>query len=553
MSDSAFRNAFTPVDYDVWRALVESELRGASFDKLVSPTYEGIEVQPVYSQRDAQNLAALAPKPRDNAPRSGRDLRQEHAQPELAATNQALLEDIAGGVTSLGLRLDRAARAGLDPDDARAGNHVGVGGLMAYCVDDLDVALRGVDLSKTGIALDAGAASVPAVAGLVALWRRRGVKPAHSCFRADPLGALAREGELPYSITDGLARLAELAIWTARRVPGVTAVGVNTSPYHDAGASAVQELAYAMATGVEYLRAMTAAGLTVDEAARQIEFDFSLETQHFLAIAKLRAARLLWRQIIEACDGSATASAMRIHAHMGHRAIAKRDPKTNLLRNAACVFAAGLGGADSITSIPFDAALGLPAEQSRRLARNTALILQEESHLHRVFDPAGGSWFLERYTCEIAEQAWMRFQAIERHGGMARALDSGLIGAEVDATFAERSKNLASGKEGVVGVNEYVDVREEVADDPAFDLTELRRAAEGRIAQQRSAKPVNVSFYGKGDGFESLVDAALRGATIGELSQALHFEQGATRITPFPLRRLAEPFEREWAERLTLS
>lgn len=552
MSEARFKNAFPPVDYDAWRALVESELRGASFDKLVSSTYEGIEVQPVYAQRDARNLAA--PVPRDCAPGTTWNLRQAHEHRDLAATNHAVHDDLAGGVTSIGLRLDRAASAGFDPDDRKAVDHVGVSGLMAYSVDDLEEALHGVELSKVGIALDSGAAFLPAAAMLVALWRRRrGVTPAQSRFLADPLGVLAREGGLPYLIADGLRRMAGLAAWTARNAPNVTAVCVNASPYHDAGAAAVQELAIALATGVEYLRAMSVAGLSIDEAARQIEFAFSLETQHFLAIAKLRAARMLWRQVITACGGAATAGAMRIHAHMGARALAKRDPKTNLLRNAICVLAAALGGADSITSVPYDAALGLPSEPSRRLARNTALILQEESHLHRVVDPARGSWFLERYTRDIAEQAWKRFQAIERLGGMATALATGMIAAEVDVTFAERMKNLASGKEGIVGVNEYFDVREEVVEHPALDLTALRRAAMERIVQQRSAKNVDASFSKEGGDFGAMVDAASRGATIGQLARALGFNEGATRIAPFPLRRLAEPFELELNERLTLS
>jgi len=244
--------------------------------------------------------------------RAGWDLRQEHAHPDLGTTNQAILEDLQGGVTSLLLRLDAAARNGYDPDDPAATELAGRDGIMAYHVDDLDTALAGVHLDMVGVTLEAGAAFMPAAAALVALWRRRGVPSAQvrGAFNADPFAVLVRDGQLPMPVESALALMADLAVWTFANYPDVTAVRVGTAPYHHAGATAAQDIAFGMATAVEYLRAMTAAGMKVDAAAKQILFSFSLGTHHFLAIAKLRAARRLWARIVNASGGAVAAGAM---------------------------------------------------------------------------------------------------------------------------------------------------------------------------------------------------------------------------------------------------
>ncbi|HMF16074.1 MAG TPA: methylmalonyl-CoA mutase family protein, partial [Gemmataceae bacterium] len=250
------RDDFPAVAYDSWRLLAEADLEGAPFEqKLVTHTYEGIDIQPVYSARDwpGQNdpsgFPGLSPFVRDARPlgavQTGFDLRQEHAHPDLAITNQAILEDLQGGVTSLLLRLDSAARNGLDPDDPAASELSGRDGVMAYHVNDLDRALAGVDVNKIAVTLEAGGAFVPAAVMLVALWRRRGVplEQARGAFNADPLAVLARDGHLPVPAATAMAQMADLAAWTAANCPHVTAVRVGTAPYHHAGATAAQDLA----------------------------------------------------------------------------------------------------------------------------------------------------------------------------------------------------------------------------------------------------------------------------------------------------------------------
>jgi methylmalonyl-CoA mutase len=555
------RDDFPPVGYDEWRRLAEADLHGASFEqKLVTHTYEGIDILPVYTRRewasecDPFGFPGSAPFVRGARPlgavQTGWDLRQEHAHPDLTETNRAILDDLQGGVTSLLLRLDSAARSGLDPDAPAATELAGRDGLMAYHVDDLDAALAGVHLRMIGVTLEAGAAFLPAAALLAALWRRRGVEQPRGAFNADPLAVLARDGQLPMPAEESLNQMASLAAWTAKYLPQVTAVRVGTAPYHHAGATAAQDIAFGMATAVEYLRAITRAGLDVDTAASQILFSISVGTHHFLAIAKLRAARRLWSRVVEASGG--TPAAMRLHSRVSKRVLTMRDPYVNMLRNAAACYAAGLAGADAITSVPFDAAIGPPDAFSRRVARNTVLVLQEEAHLHRVIDPAGGSWYVDWLTDQLAEKAWAIFQQVERTGGMLGAIRSGWIAQQIDSAFAPRAKNLARRKEGITGVSEFPHVSEQPVVRPAPDQLALRttavlRLAKARrgdialariadiiIAQLRDASPIDPA---------SLVEAAEHGASLGQLAVALSFHALPTVIAPLAPHPFAEPFE----------
>lgn len=544
-ADFKLGDDFPPVSYDEWRALAEADLEGAPFEqKLVTHTYEGIDLQPVYTRRDhpgegdPEGFPGLAPFVRGSQPlgavQTGWDLRQEHAHPDLSVTNQAILEDLRGGVSSLLLRLDSAARNGLDPDDPAAAELAGRDGLMVYHVDDLDQILAGVHLHMVGVTLEAGAAFLPAAAMLIALWRRRGVAPeqARGAFNADPLAVLARDGQLPVSPESALYQMNGLASFTAANFPHVTAVRVGTAPYHHAGATAAQDLALGMATGVEYLRAMTAAGLEVDTAARQIMFSISVGTHHFLATAKLRAARRLWSRVIAACGGSPAAGAMRLHSRVSKRVLTARDPHVNLLRNTVACYAAALGGADAITSVPFDAPIGLPDDLGRRVARNTVIVLQEEAHLHRVIDPPGGSWYLDWLTEQLAEKAWGIFQEVERGGGMLQAIRSGWVAQQIDSAFAPRARNLARRKEGITGVSEFPDVGEKLVIRPAPDRAALREAAAQRVAGLRSQLPLLDIF-----------DSAGQGYTIGQLAHALGFHRDITIIPPLTPHPFAQPFE----------
>jgi len=547
------RDEFPSVDYDQWRALVEADLKGASFEeKLVTHTHEGILVQTIYAAKDfpdgsdPHGFPGLPPFVRGSRPHGAViDLRQEHAHPDLETTNQAILTDVAGGVTSLLLRLDAAACSGRDVDQGAVNSRAGKNGMLAYSVDDLDAALDEVQLDLVGVALESGAAFLPAAALLTALWQRRGIAPAQArgAFNADPLAVLAREGELPHAPEVTLSLLGDLAQWTSQHCSHVTAVGIDTSVYHHAGATAAQDLALGLATGVAYLRAMTSAGLDIDTATGQILLRMSLGTHHFLAIAKLRAARRLWWQVIEACGGSDSAGTPQIHARVSDRVLTRRDPYVNILRNSVSAFAACIGGADVVTSVPFDHVLGLPDELSRRVARNTVLILQEEAHLQRVIDPAGGSWFLETITDQLAREAWSIFQEVERQGGMLATLQSGWVGRQIDSAYGPRAKDIACRKQGITGVSEFPNLAEQPVSHSPLDIDALRAAASSRVQRARQESEPQLALASAESKTAAAAEAAAAGATLGLLATALVFHASGVQIQPLKARSFAEPFE----------
>ncbi|MFJ2912637.1 methylmalonyl-CoA mutase small subunit [Streptomyces sp. NPDC087228] len=436
--------------HEQWQSLVEGVLRksgkdvaGPAAEEALSTTVEdGLITRPLYTSRDSAPDAGypgFAPftrggKAEGNAA-GGWDVRQRHALPDAACLNEAVLADLENGVTSLWLT---------------------VGGPGGVPVTALAAALDGVYLDLAPVVLDAGGELDAAAAELLRLYAERGVdaQAARGNLGADPLGQAARSGD-----KSDPAAAVHWAERCAREYPGLRALTVDALPYHEAGGSAAEELGASLATGVAYLRALTEAGLTVEEACGQMEFRYAATADQFLTIAKLRAARRLWARVAEVC-GAAGAGAQRQHAVTSSVMMTRRDPWVNMLRTTLACLGAGVGGAGSVTVLPFDHALGLPDAFARRIARNTSTILLEESHLARVIDPAGGSWYVERLTAELADAAWAFFQEIERSGGQAAALRSGMIGERLAATWAARGKDLARRKEPVTGVSEFPQLAE---------------------------------------------------------------------------------------------
>ncbi|MBL0927286.1 MAG: methylmalonyl-CoA mutase small subunit [Phycisphaerales bacterium] len=544
-----------------WRALVDADLNGASFEKkLVTTTYEGVSIRPLYTEGPA-GLASDERSGRPGFARGGRvlnnaltgwDIRQERAESDAADVNKALLEDLAGGVGSVIIRLDAAGRAGMDADDARAPSLIGQDGVSLSSPGEWRRAFEGVHLNMILVGLEAGAAFVPASAQLAAMWQAAGIpdEAARGAFNADPLAVLARDGRLPYSLADGLRLAADLASWTDARFPRSTALRVGTAPYHHAGATATQDLGFSMATALEYLRAMEGAGLPIDRAARQMVFSYAVGCNFFLAIAKLRAARRLWGRVVEACGGAADARRMVMHVRASKRVLTARDPWVNLLRNTVSVFAAGVAGAEAIGSAPFDSALGPPSALARRLARNTPLILQEECHLHRISDPSGGSHYLETLTEELAEKAWGILQQIEAKGGMAACLTGGWVASQIESAFGPRAKNLATRRDAITGVSEFPDVGAEPPAREGRDMAQVRGEIRKRLETYRG-KPVGrvgpIAVGGTpGSASAAAFAAAERGATIGKIHEAIAVgAHPATELAaPIAVHPFAEPFER---------
>ncbi|MEW1792449.1 methylmalonyl-CoA mutase small subunit [Streptomyces niveus] len=443
---------FPAPTHEQWQGLVAGVLRksgrdvsgAAAEDALSTSLEDGLTTRPLYTAADAPGDAGMpgfAPFTRGGTPGGpapgGWDVRQRHGRTDPARTNEAVLDDLANGTTSLWLA-------------------VGAAGVP---VSGLSEALDGVYLDLAPIALDAGDEFPAACAELLRLYDERDVPrgEVRGTLGADPIGRLARTGDETPGLQDAAA---ELAGRCHREYPELRALVVDALPYHEAGGSAVQELGCSLAAGVAALRDLTAAGLSVEAACGQLEFRYAATADQFLTIAKLRAARRLWARVAEVSGAGPAGAAQRQHAVTSSVMMTRRDPWVNMLRTTVASLAAGVGGADSVTVLPFDHTLGLPDGFARRIARNTSTILIEESHLGRVIDPAGGSWYVERLTDNLAHAAWAWFQEIERAGGQRAALRDGLIAERLAATWATRSEKLARRREPVTGVSEFPQLAE---------------------------------------------------------------------------------------------
>ncbi len=441
---------FPEVSREQWRELVAGVLRksgaidegftGLPESKLVTRTYDGLEIQPLYTAEDTiegTGFPGLPPFVRSARPEgsvtTGWDIRARYARREAKATNTAVLADLEGGVSSLWLR-------------------VGAGGVP---VAELADALNEVYVELAPVILDAGEDYEAAATALFDLFAEREIpgSAAVATLGADPIGLTARTGE-----ASPLAPAAELAARVASSHPKVRTIVADGLPFHEAGGSDAQELGATIAAGVAYLRALTEAGLDVDTAAGQIEFRLAATADQFLTIAKFRAARRLWARVTEVSGGQG--SGMRQHAVTSPAMLTRRDPWVNMLRTTLACFGAGVGGADAITVLPFDAALGQPDAFSARIARNTHAVLLEESKLAGVIDPAGGSWYVENLTDDLAKAAWREFTAIEAAGGIEAELASGALATRLAETWEKRSKRLATRRDPITGVSEFPNLTE---------------------------------------------------------------------------------------------
>jgi len=455
---------FEPATYEAWLALVAKVLKGSDFEsRLVSRTLDDIRIAPLYTRADT--LPGTETARPGEAPytrgfsrpgeKTGWDIRQFHSATDPAEANAAIHEDLRGGVTSIALHIASPGTSGLPLNEG-----------------SLAAALDGVALEQTPIALVAGEAVVEA----------------------------AQIGQLSEPLNQSLARAVDLVRKT-QSWPHVTALVADGNPYHSAGASEAQELAAMLATLVAYLRACEVGGISPEQALPKIAVSLAVDDDQFLSLAKLRAARrLIWR-VAEACGAGDVARQVHLSAVSAWRMMAKRDPWTNIMRTTIACAAAAFGGAQSITLLPFTYALGKTDSFARRVTRNIQVVLQEESNLGRVADPAGGSWYVEKLTDDLARKAWELFQGIESKGGMAAALNSGAFQDEIAVAAERRNKAIATGRIEVTGVSAFPLLGEDgvtaepwpqampLTPDPAMKIKPLR--------QSRLAEP-----------FEQLRDAA---------------------------------------------
>ncbi|HKS17915.1 MAG TPA: methylmalonyl-CoA mutase family protein [Bradyrhizobium sp.] len=449
---------FAPSSYDDWRKLVDGVLKGAPFERLVGKTYDGIKIDPIY------------PRAKDASPIAGRaaaapwQIMQRIDHPDAAQANAQALHDLENGATGLTLVFAGANGAhgfGLDPS-----------------AEAVTKVLDGIFLDAgIAIELQIGPQSRMAAIHVAEYVKRKGLAPA-SCdvrFGLDPLGACAVWGSSPYAWT-------EIVPAVTSAVKGLAAIGFR-GPFavadgrvvHDAGGSEVQELAFVMASGVAYLRAVEQAGVALDDAQGMVYARLAADSDQFLTLAKFRALRLLWARIEKA--SGLTPKPLFIAADTSWRMLTQRDAYVNMLRATMATFSAGLGGANAITVLPHTLALGLPDPFARRVARNTQLVLLEESNLAKVADPAAGSGGIEALTHELCEAAWALFQETEKAGGIFASLEQNLIQQKVAATRSAREANVAKRRDVLTGASEFPNLHE--ADVAVLDAKPIALAPYG--------------------------------------------------------------------------
>lgn len=514
MDDLSLAADFPQATREQWLKLVEGVLKGADFEKkLVSRSHDGIAIQPLYPKAEGS-----APIAREQAGRWRVSQRVDHPDP--AKANELAIADLEGGADALTLVTPKALAArGF--------------GVWIDSIEDLDQTLNGVMLDLIHLRVDAGGQGRPMAALVLALAERRGHKLSELSFDLglDPVGAMAAMGRMSASWEAMAQRMGDtLAHLTSKGFAG-RAFLADGRVYHEAGASEAQELAAVLSTGLSYLRGLEATGHSLDARRRALSFLLVADADEFLTVAKFRALRRLWARVEQACG--LEPRPIRLHAETAWRMTTRRDPWVNMLRTTIAAFSAGIGGADTITVLPFTAALGLPDAFARRVARNTQLILLDESNLARVADPAAGAGGFETLTDALCEKAWGLFQEIEREGGILESLKGETLQGRIAAVRAQREKAVATRREPITGTSEFPNINE-------ADVTVLMPMP--AVTDSTGSAPQGAAASTE-TSFASLVQMAADGATLPQLAITAAGSSAVT-VAPLPSIRVAEAFER---------
>ncbi len=561
--DSLF-SEFEKSSFDQWKEAAVELLKGKPYEKaMLTQTYEGIELKPIYTMADLENLPA-----KDTYPgfppyvRGTRaegyitkpwDICQEIAAGHPKTFNEIVLRDLYSGQTAIGIVLDKASRTGIDPDEGE-GLPIGKRGMSLSTLEDVEMLLKHIVLEVLPLYINTGSNPLPVISLLGAYMKKNrfefsGLK---GCIGSDPLGELAAEGSLPLSLEKAYELMAQHTSWAAENAPDLRTILVEGHVYHGGGGDSVQELAYALATGAEYIGEMLERGLDIERIAGKISFAFSLGSNFFMEIAKLRAARMLWSQIVKAFGGNAASQKMFIHAKTSSWTKTVYDPYVNMLRNASEAFAGAIGGVDSMHVASFDEPIREADEFSRRISRNVQSILQDECHFTQPIDPAGGSWYIEALTQQVAEKAWSLFQEISGSGGVHAALKAGRLQKAVEDKYEEKFAAIAKRTHVWVGTNMYPNLSEEKLAAASTDYDRLKKLRIREVQNYRLSKDMfmlqdalielNIAAEGL---VEKGIEAALAGATLGDISEITSGGAAAEeRIEPVKQQRGAERFEK---------
>lgn len=548
---------FTPTSYEEWKSIAEKELKGADFEKkLFTTTYEGITLKPIYTSEDIRNLEFLLTKP--GFPNFVRgtsscgylckewEINQFLPYPSPTKANEALKQDIEKGQNVITIKPDFAFKTTSIPSPDSG---IGVDGTSILNLNDFCNLLSGIDITKYPLYIDSGYGGLFALALLEAYIKKENLDSANirGGIEIDPYGFAVRYGYLPVELNTIFDCMKMVTIYCKNNLPNLFTININSSHYHNAGATAIQELAFSFATAVDYINILLDKGVDINTIVPRIKFTFGIGPFFFTEIAKLRAARILWHNIIQHYGGNPEVFRMFIHSITSEYNLTLTDPYVNMLRTTTETFSAIVGGADSITTHPFDIKFGIADEFSRRIARNTQIILKEEAHLGQVIDPAGGSYYVETLTEQIAQLTWEKFQDIVSNGGMYKLLLNSSIQKELDETNKFRLENYKKRKDVLIGTNLYANLKEQTPEFRTLNHNEFANQRIKELAQYQKESEIKPQFEKikvanqKGDSelIRAMVDALLEGALISEISSAL--KTGKEKKIKFPILQFTTP------------
>ena len=525
----------------------------ATLDDLVWRTPEGIAVKPLYTAADLEGiehlgaLPGLAPYVR--GPRATMythrpwTIRQYAGFSTAEDSNAFYRQALAGGQAGLSVAFDLATHRGYDSDHPRVVGDVGKAGVAIDSVEDMKILFDGIPLSRMSVSMTMNGAVLPVLASFIVAGEEQGAKQSElsGTIQNDILKEFMVRNTYIYPPEPSMRIVADIIEYTARHMPKFNSISISGYHMQEAGATCVQELAYTLADGWDYVRAARSKGLAIDEFAGRLSFFFCLGMNFFMEIAKLRAARLLWSRIVATFEPKDPRSlALRTHCQTSGVSLTEQDPYNNIVRTAIEAMAGVLGGTQSLHTNSFDEALALPTPFSARIARNTQLILAEETGVTRVVDPLGGSYYVEALTASVAEAAWKLIEEVEALGGMTKAVAAGLPKMRIEESAARRQGRIDRGEETIVGVNKYRPDQEERVEILDIDNTKVRAQQIARLERVRAgrdkakvAAALEAVARVAGDKRDNLlaacIEAARARATVGEISDAMEKVYGRHR------------------------
>jgi methylmalonyl-CoA mutase len=537
---------------EAWAKLAIKELKDRPLDSLTWHSPEGIDVKPLYTAADldgfaeVNSLPGLSPYLRGVRATmyAGRPwtIRQYAGFSTAEESNAFYRRNLAAGQMGLSIAFDLATHRGYDSDHPRVAGDVGKAGVAIDSVEDMKILFAGIPLDKMSVSMTMNGAVIPTMANYIVAGEESGTptEKLSGTIQNDILKEFMVRNTYIYPPAPSMRIVADIIEYTAKKMPKFNSISISGYHMHEAGATAVQELAYTIADGAEYVRAAMSKGLPVDSFAPRLSFFFGIGMNFFMEVAKLRASRILWSRVMNGFGAKNAESLMlRTHCQTSGVSLTEQDPYNNVVRTTIEALASVLGGTQSLHTNSFDEAIALPTEFSARIARNTQLILQNECHVTKVVDPLGGSYYVEALTHSLVTHAQAIIDEVEAMGGMTKAVEAGIPKLRIEESAARRQARVDRGEDVIVGVNKFQLKKEDEIEVRAIDNTAVRDSQIARLKQIKASRDPNKvgaalealtkGAAGNANLLELAVEAARARATVGEISDAMEKEFGRHR------------------------